>query len=74
MFRVLLGIIVLIVVLWMGVKIGEYKMIVAQYGNDGYGSRGGWSSQYYPMGRMMYSGGYVVPVNGAPTSTGPARQ
>ena len=67
-FRVILGIIVLIVVLWVGVKIGEYKMIVAQYG--GYGSRGGYSNTYYPGGRMMNGGG-AYPVTG-PTSNPPS--
>lgn len=63
MFRVLLGVIVVLVIFWLGVKVGEYKMIMREYGD--YGSRGGYSDMYYQGGRMMNS-------NGAYYVTGPA--
>ncbi len=67
-FRIIIGIIILLVVFWVGVKVGEFRTIVREY--NGYGSRGGYSAGYRPMGRMMGGGGYGVPGQAPAAATG----
>lgn len=84
LFRIIIGLIVLALAFWAGVKVGEFKTILAR---DAWGYGGGYGQ---PM--MFYRGGYgggygtyggtttIVPVGGAAGSatsgpvTAPAAQ
>ncbi len=67
---IILGIIILLVVFWVGVKVGEFRTIVRGY--NSYGSRGGYSAGYRPMGRTIGGGGYPGQAPAAATGTAPA--
>lgn len=54
-FRVILGIVILLVVFWIGVKVGEVKMALEL--NSGYGIQGGYSNEYQPVNQMMNRNG-----------------
>ena len=84
MFRVILGLIILALVFWVGVKVGEFKTMIER--NSAYGF-GGYSAGYYPEGGMMrfVNGGYpqaqtqtqqapMMQVNGTSTSGSPVQQ
>jgi hypothetical protein len=55
LFRVILGIVILLVVFWVGVKVGEFKVLIGEIGRGGYGNRyaypmmqgGGQGQQFY---------------------------
>ncbi len=69
LFRIIIGLILLALAFWAGVKVGEFKMIVAQ-DMWGYGGGYGHSMMFYGSG---YDGGYggnanVVPVAGSAAS------
>jgi hypothetical protein len=60
LFRLLLVIIILILVFWFGVRLGELRESIRGYG--GYGSYG-----YAPM-RMMQGYGPMIPATGLPVT------
>jgi len=70
LFRALLGVIILVLVFWFGVKLGELRESIRGY--DGYGSGG-----YYPVRMMqgygvMSSDGTVQPPSAVTPSAGAA--
>ena len=72
-FRIILGIVIALIVFWIGVKVGEVGVALRMHSN--YGSRGGYSNTYNVGGPMMrVGGGVAVPVNGTATSSVPAQQ
>ncbi len=85
LFRVIIGLIILALVFWAGVKVGEFKTIVARdmwgYGG-GYGHsmmfyRGGYDSGYGGGASVVPAGGSASGAAGAATSgpvTAPAAQ
>jgi len=64
LFRALLGVIILVLVFWFGVKLGELRESIRGY--NGYGS-----GSYYPV-RMMQGYGTVQPPSATTPSAGAA--
>ncbi len=63
-FRVVLAVAIVLVVFWIGVKVGEVRTML-----DGYGYGGGYGWHHaYPM--QAYQDGSVTPANGSPMMTG----
>lgn len=64
-FRVVLAIVIVLVVFWIGMKVGEVRTMLGEYG---YGGGYGWHHAYPMQG--YYQDGSVTPANGSPMMTG----
>jgi hypothetical protein len=70
LFRVILGVVVLLVMFWVGVKVGEFKTMIG----GGYGGHHAYPVRVYSTDGMMGGQGVqtgVMPVSGsasAPTT------
>lgn len=78
-FRVILGIVILLVIFWIGVKVGEVKMALQV--NSSREFRGGYSNEYQPVNQMMNGNGGGLQQQGpgpaasaTGTSVAPAQQ
>lgn len=63
-FRIVFAVVILLIVFWIGVKVGEVKEAVLL--NTGSDFRANYSNEYNQGGRMMNgnnNGGYAVPAN-----------
>jgi hypothetical protein len=72
-FRIILGIVIALVIFWIGVKVGEVKVALQVHSAREF--NGGYSNTYNQGSPMMRVGGVTAtPVNGMATSSAPAQQ
>lgn len=75
LFRILIGVILLVIVFWFGVKLGELREIVRGGFGDGYGSYGYQYGMPMPTMHYYYSNGTgtTVPPGTSASGTGTAK-